>query len=213
MLAGTVSQKQVIIEDRTREFHFFLFHMSLFLFFLVWCLGKRFDTNYPEELRGIIDPSEFDQSIYNINLSRRKTFFELIVSTIIKLILLAGLIVMFVGFALIATGNTTVVVIVAVIGFVITIVTMLIFGLINSLWITPAYKARLKKAVHDESMNYATQSTPTRWRLDVRYTSHVTTYVNYMNYVPIGTSQRTSILGPYYSVSTIILTNRVFSEV
>lgn len=128
-----------------------------------------FDTKYPDQLDGIINRNDYQQSITNIN--RKCTGYKFYISLCITvtIILICAILLLIVGISIMPTHNVT--------GY------FLIFG-VNILFLVSAVLyavvimkqgRQLKKVVSEESEKYATRwPKGCIWRLKDEHTRHST---------------------------------------
>jgi arginine exporter protein ArgO len=121
------------------------------------CNDRQFNSDYPYELTGAINPDEFQQSINNINDARRKTPYEKIVLVGVLLCHIIGIALIVVGTCLIALRSSNIPFIVLVsVGGVAFIGTLCIWICI-SIFVTRSVVNRMKDAIAAESMRYSTR--------------------------------------------------------
>jgi hypothetical protein len=180
----------------------FTFSISCTIYFYVYdigfCRNPQFNSDFPKQLSGIIDPDEFQQSIDNINRACRPTLCENLLVLCLFLCSLVGLIVFIAGISVIWLSVSALWIPLMSIGFVL-FMGFFITAILVSSQIYRLCDTRLDKAIDAESRKYSMKlPVPTRWRLDMTiYTRH------------------NSDAGPtyiQYFVSNIILTGRVLSK-
>ncbi|CAF1429629.1 unnamed protein product [Adineta steineri] len=148
-MLGPLTQNSIIIRERRR-----------------CCRSTQFNSDFPPQLTGIIDPNEFFQSIDNINQARKWTLCEKIARFVTTFSVLIGPILLGVGLGLISLKKPAVYIPIICVGAIASLasVFMLIYV---SIFVSKIRLKRLHNAVHDESVRYSTKlPTPTKWRIN-----------------------------------------------
>jgi len=149
----------------------FTFTISSTIYFYVYYIGffrnPQFNSDFPEQLSGIIHPDEFQQSIGNINRACRPTLCEKILILFLFLCSLVGLLVFIVGIPVIWLSISALWIPLMSIGFVL-FMGFFIAAILVSSQISRLCDTRLDKAIDAESKRYSLKlPVPTKWRLDM----------------------------------------------
>ncbi|UJR20351.1 hypothetical protein I4U23_023482 [Adineta vaga] len=131
------------------------------------CCLSGFDSTYPVQLNGIINPDEFQQSIETINrsISTRKFMFVFLIIFIVCILAGMGL---FIGGGLsaVSSGKTGFPALIGV-GMGIFVLGMIIL-IVGACILQARVSKRMRESVAAESAKYSARSpTPCSWRLDV----------------------------------------------
>ncbi|UJR18891.1 hypothetical protein I4U23_022019 [Adineta vaga] len=128
------------------------------------CLYGTFDSTYPIDLNGIIDPDEFQQSIANINRSfslYKKYFMMCWLISITTAIV--GIVVLIVSWVRTQTESR----IALLIGVILMFVIGLLIIIISSFYFFTKRVKQTRHTVEEESAKYSSRSIPCSWELHV----------------------------------------------
>ena len=144
-------------------------YMGAHLRFIGWCKFREFNSDFPEELAGIMHPDEFQQSIANINDARYMTLNEKMVFFALFSCLVIGIIILIVGISLVWLRSSTERIVLISVGTVIlTVVSVVCVSALIA--VSRLVETRMKEATATESIKYSTRRPmPIRWRLDTHH--------------------------------------------